>query len=142
MASVRKCKDFDELSKIVQERIKTVADRLQKINGKTLSVGVDPNAKYPDGELVSQVAKWIEYGTSRMAPRPFLRNTIIAECPKWRRAIKETVAQVAAGKGGNYKSALQSVANMMKDDVQKSITDFGAVRTGKLRSSVQAEVIG
>ena len=66
MANVRKVKDFDELSRLIQERVKSVADRLQPLNGKTIRVGIDPQEKYPEGTAVAQVARWIEYGTARM----------------------------------------------------------------------------
>lgn len=141
MANVRKVKDFGELSRLIQERVKSVADRLQPLNGKTIRVGIAPQEKYPEGTAVAQVARWIEYGTSRMAPRPFMRDAIAENSRGWKHMIRENVKQVASGKGGNYKNSLTSVAKVIRDDIRKSITDYGAVRTGRLRDSIKAEVV-
>lgn len=141
MANVRKVKDFDELSRLIQERVKSVADRLQPLNGKTIRVGIDPRETYPEGVRVAQVAKWVEYGTSRMAPRPFMRDAIAENSRGWKRMIVENVRRAASGKGGNYRNSLSSVAKVIREDIRKSITDYGAVRTGRLRDSIKAEVV-
>lgn len=141
MANVRRVKDFNELSRLIQERVKSVADRLQPLNGKTIKVGIDPQEKYPEGTKVAQVARWIEYGTSRMAPRPFMRNAIAENSRGWKRMIRVNVQRVASGRGGNYRNSLSSVAKVIRDDIRKSITDYGAVRTGRLRDSIKAEVV-
>lgn len=43
-------------------------------SGTSYVVGISPNKKYPGTSLsVLQVAKWMEYGTSKMPPRPLFR---------------------------------------------------------------------
>lgn len=47
---------------------------VRKSGGHTYTVGISPTKKYPGTTVkVIDVAKWMEYGTRRMPPRPLFR---------------------------------------------------------------------
>lgn len=48
-------------------------------NNKTkyIELGINPTARYKNGQSVLQIARWLEYGTKRMPERPLFRPTIM-----------------------------------------------------------------
>lgn len=98
-------------------KLKAIAE---KMGGGSVSVGFMAGATYPDGTPVAAVAFWNEYGmpAREQPPRPFFRNMIAAESPKWAykmgklaKATKYDGAQVLGLMGEDIKGALQQSIN-------------------------------
>ena len=123
-----------ELKRKVRERAETIADA-------KVRVYIDPDAKYPNGKRVEDVGRYVEYGTSSMAPRPFIRTAMQENSAAWRESLHKAVLMVATGKGNNYKAVLKGSADLIARDVKSSCEEFGAVDTGLLRDSVKSEVV-
>ena len=64
---------------------------------ETAHVVIEPgNARYPGGQSVKDVAKYLEYGTSKISPRQHFRNTEKRVKPK---VIEEIQKAVKKGTG-------------------------------------------
>lgn len=94
-------------------------------NGAELSVGFLSDATYPasaDGKAalqVAQVAFWNEYGTSRAPARPFFRNMIAKQSPRWGRALGMNLKN----NRNNAKDALTAMGEGIKDQLKESIIE-------------------
>jgi hypothetical protein len=86
---------------------------LKEIDGKKVSAGLF-------GGFAAQKAMWQEYGTSRGIPaRPFLRNTLYQNAPKWSAFIAPLILQaMLSGNGGAIMSKL---GQKMVDDIHRTI---------------------
>lgn len=52
-------------------------------DGRTVRVGFQAGAHYPDGLLVAKVALWNEFGTKHSPARPAIRTMIAEKSPTW-----------------------------------------------------------
>lgn len=77
--------------------IQALSARLGQLQTK---VGWFESAEYPDGTPVALIAAVQEYGSpgKKIPPRPFLRPTIAAEVPKWKKIIKDGTTAMLKGK--------------------------------------------
>lgn len=125
----------ERVKRDIEAKIRT----LKAMDGITLSVGIDPTAKYPDGKSVAEVADFVEYGTRNMPPRPFMRNVKTEYSAAWRGMLRRAVEK-SAKTGQRLEPLLEPIAQKMKSDVQESIMAEGAYRTGRLHDSVVASV--
>ena len=125
----------ERMKREVEAKIRT----LKAMDGITLSVGIDPSAKYPDGKSVAEVAYLVEYGTRYMPPRPFMRNAKAENAAAWRGRLRRAVER-SLKTGEPIAALLDPIAQKMKSDVQESIMAEGAYRTGRLHDSVIASV--
>ncbi len=98
--------------------MKALDDIARRMNAGTLSVGFMEGATYPDGLSVPTVAFWNEFGTIRSPPRPFFRQMIAKESPKWPKKMAKAAeitnfdgAKVLALMGEDIKGALQHSIN-------------------------------
>lgn len=131
-----KLQQFEDLVKRdIEAKIRTA----RAMDGIRLSVGIDPDARYPDGKSVAEVAELVEYGTRYMPPRPFMRVAKIENDAAWRGRLRRAVDR-SLKTGQPIDHLLESLAQEMKSDVQESIMGFGAYRTGRLHDSVVASV--
>lgn len=76
--------------------------------------------KHVSGLKVAQVAFWNEYGTTKAPPRPFFRNMIAKESPKW----GDQIGKILKATGGDSKKALALMGENIKGQLVKSIVDF------------------
>lgn len=125
----------DRVKRDIEAKIRTA----RAMDGIRLSVGIDPDARYPDGKSVAEVAELVEYGTRYMPPRPFMRVAKIENEAAWRGRLRRAVDR-SLKTGQPIDHLLESLAMEMKSDVQESIMGFGAYRTGRLHDSVVASV--
>lgn len=86
-------------------------------NGK-LRVGFINSATYPNGINVAQVAFNNEYGTDKIPPRPFMRNTIADKKKDWIAMVAPLVRRV-----GSEKAMLQ-LGEVIKGDIVFTILNF------------------
>ena len=86
-------------------------------DAKTGRTYTDPRA----GMRVATIAAALEYGHSQNHPRPFMQNTYARENRSWSKAIVTLVVQ-----GQEVRSALMTVGQVMKEDIQMTITDWPA----------------
>lgn len=105
------------------KKLESIARRLG--NGGALKVGFLGGANYPakDGKPaipVAQVAFWNEYGTKRAPARPFMRNTIARDMPKWPKYMVQMAP--AANYDGNR--LLGWFGGRMVGQIQKTINEF------------------
>ena len=83
-------------------------------------VGIFESAKYEDGTPVAAVAFWNEYGTARIPPRPFFRNTIAEHKDEW---PKQAAALMEAN-GGDVRQTLELMGEGVKGQIVETIQAF------------------
>lgn len=89
----------------------------------SVKAGVLAGATYPDtGVKVAKIARMQEFGTSKIPPRPFLRNTVAREGGEWQRALKKEVNLYLAGKQ-SLDAVTTRVGNRMVSDIKKTIKE-------------------
>ena len=132
---------FDRVAREIKKRVEKVISRMKRMDGMSVSVGIDPAARYPNGKPVTEVAELVEYGTRYMEPRPFMRTAKEENYESWRGILRRGIAK-AAKTGESPVGEFQRAADKMKSDVQESIMDYAAYRTGRLYNSVIARVNG
>jgi hypothetical protein len=100
-------------------KLKAIA---KSMGGGAVSVGFMSGATYPDGTPVAAVAFWNEYGmpAKEQPPRPFFRNMIAAESPKW--AYK--MGKLAKATDYDGPRVLGLMGEDIKGALQQSINDF------------------
>ncbi|ULJ66175.1 hypothetical protein [Wielerella bovis] len=81
---------------------------------------ISPTATYPDGTKVAQVAAWNEFGTERIPPRPFFRQTVAENSGKWR--VQAT--HLLKANHYNVKLTLQQMGEQMSSDLVQTISTF------------------
>lgn len=91
-------------------------NRLVSSKEQHVKVGVLDNSKYPDGTSVATVAFWNEYGTNKIPPRPFFRNTIAEQKKEWVALAKDAIRM-----GYTIEHTLGLVGAKMQTDIQYSI---------------------
>ena len=131
--------NISQFAERVKRDIEAKIRTLKAMDGITLSVGIDPTAKYPDGKSVAEVADFVEYGTRYMPPRPFMRAAKEERGAAWRGMLRRAVEK-SVKTGQPLEPLLEPIAEKMKSDVQESIMGFAAYRTGRLHDSVVAKV--
>lgn len=100
--------------------IKIQACRNQIGKRKLLEIGWFPDAQYPSGESVANVARWQEFGTGAIPPRPFLRPTVAANRTKYVRWLKKGIAQAIEG-NTTIEQTMDKIGLAGVGDVKKSI---------------------
>ena len=117
-----------------------VAATLRKLALKygTVKAGVLEAATYPDepytdartgkqhpdpraGMHVATIAAALEYGNGQNHPRPFMQQTIAAQRVEW----AQKLVKLLMG-GMPSAQALMTVGQVMKEDIQQTITDWPA----------------
>lgn len=83
-------------------------------------VGIFESAKYEDGTPVAAVAFWNEYGTARIPPRPFIRNTVAAHKDEWPRQA----AAILQANGGDMRQTLALLGEGVKGQIVETIQNF------------------
>lgn len=81
---------------------------------------VSSSATYPDGTKVAQVAAWNEFGTERIPPRPFFRQTISENSSKWR----DQATHLLKANHYNVKLTLGQMGEVMRGDLVQTISTF------------------
>lgn len=81
---------------------------------------ISPTATYPDGTKVAQVAAWNEFGTERIPPRPFFRQTVAENSGKWR----DQATHLLKANHYDVKLTLGQMGEVMRDDLRQTIISF------------------
>lgn len=81
---------------------------------------ISPTATYPDGTKVAQVAAWNEFGTERIPPRPFFRQTVAENSGKWR----DQATHLLKANRYNVKLTLGQMGEVMRGDLVQTISTF------------------
>lgn len=100
-------------------------------------VGPDPAVFEADGQPYYPL--WVEYGTSRMAPRPFIRWTLDSH-DNYRQELTNLAAKILRG-GGDLSLTMVANLKLLGDsvarDIQRTIQGLGAIDTGRMYHSVK-----
>lgn len=97
---------------------KALADLSKKVQqGATVRVGFLEGATYPDGTPVAAVAAYNEFGTARIPPRPFMRDTIDEHQYGWGQALGKALNAT----GYDADAALKMIGEGISRQVQDSI---------------------
>jgi hypothetical protein len=88
----------------------------------TLRVGWLENATAPNGDNLGLRAFRLEFGTSKMPPRPFFRNMIAAKAKEWPAALALNLKQTDY----NVKLTLERAGEGIKGQLKESIIDLWA----------------
>lgn len=94
-------------------------NRLVSSKQQHVKVGILDNSKYPDGASVATVAFMNEYGTSKIPPRPFFRQTISEQKSNWTQLAKDSIKM-----GYSIEHTLGLVGAQMQTDLQYKIMTF------------------
>lgn len=94
-------------------------NRLVSSKQQHVKVGILDNSKYPDGTSVATVAFMNEYGTSKIPPRPFFRQTISEQKSNWTQLAKDAIKM-----GYSIEHTLGLVGAQMQTDLQYSIMSW------------------
>lgn len=132
-------KNLDKVQAKIRRVLKHAQESVRSIDGKRVVVGIPESAHYPNGQSVRSVAALVEYGTSRMPPRPFMRTCRADNKAKWWNVLRRNIRQIIKG-NQTAESALEEVGELMQSDIRQSIEDFGAVRTGRLKDSISVSI--
>ncbi|TLD85794.1 HK97-gp10 family putative phage morphogenesis protein [Helicobacter sp. MIT 05-5294] len=99
------------------------AKLLTKNKQGSLEIGI-LGGKYPNGLNIAQNAKFQEFGTYNIPPRPFFRNAIKENSKKW----VETYKRLIKAKDLN---AVGKVGTIASNDVKASITKLSTPPNAK-----------
>jgi hypothetical protein len=107
----------------------------------------DPRA----GMHVATIAAALEYGNGQNHPRPFMQQTVAAEKAAWTESVVTLMRN-----GSDPTTALRTVGQIMKEDIQRTINDWpadnseswaafkgfnkGLIQTSHLLNSVEAAI--
>lgn len=111
--------------------------------------------EYPDpraGMSVAAIAAALEYGAGQNHPRPFMQQTVAERRKEWSDGVVKLVRA-----GQSPEQAVGTIGQVMKEDIQKTITDWpadnskewaavkgfdhGLVFTSHLLKSIDSEVV-
>lgn len=101
---------------IRQGSLDQALNRLVSSKQQHVKVGILDNSKYPDGTSVATVAFMNEYGTAKIPPRPFFRQTISEQKSNWTKLAKDAIRM-----GYSIEHTLGLVGAQMQSDIQYSI---------------------
>ena len=102
----------------LEDALKSLAGKVK--NAATVRIGFLEGATYPDGTPVGLVAAMLEYGTSKMPPRPFFRQMISEKSSEWPNAI----AELLQDNDFDAKKTLTQVGEGIKGQLQEKITTY------------------
>lgn len=139
----------------LKARLAELAAKLE--SAQTVRVGFLEGATYPDGQTVAEVAAYLEYGTSKMPPRPFFEQMIIANKAGWGGKLAKvfkandydpvrTLGLMGEGIKGQLQDAIIAFDNppASEETLARKQSKHGAsatlVDTGHLLNSVDWEV--
>lgn len=111
--------------------------------------------EYPDpraGMPVASIAAALEYGVGQNHPRPFMQQTVAERRKEWAEGVVKLVKS-----GQSPEQAVGVIGQVMKEDIQKTITDWpadnskawaevkgfnkGLVQTSHLLKSIDSQVV-
>lgn len=72
------------------------------------------------GKPVAEYARFLEYGTTKMPPRPFMRDTVAGHAEEWKAQL---VQGIAARGTQSAREVLETVGRMMRADIVSTIRD-------------------
>lgn len=134
--------------------IKDLQYRLKNFNAKTtLNVGFFEESRYDNGSYVADVARYNEFGTLDIPPRPFFRKAINDNSSKWLDFLARDLAQTE-----NIELSYNRLGEIARGDIVKSINQTNSppnapstikakgsskplVDTGFLRANVTFKVV-
>lgn len=109
---------------------RSLATLVDKVGGQTeLQVGFFENATYPDGTPVAAVAAYNEFGTATIPPRPFMRNTIAHNQPRWGELLGATLKATGYSARNALDMAGEKMASQMQIEIKNMETPPNAPRT-------------
>lgn len=132
-------KNASQIKDNVRRVVRNAYESMRSLSDRHVTVGIKAGARYPNGKSVRDVAAFVEYGTSRMPPRPFMRACRFYNKGKWYNMLRRELRLVLKHKQ-TAEQALQKVGAVMLADIRASIESYGAVDTGRLRDSMEVQI--
>lgn len=132
-------KNEAESKEKVRRVVRHAYESVRSLANRHVTVGIKEGAKYPNGTPVRTVAAWVEYGTFRMPPRPYMRVCRAENKGKWHNQLRREMRRVLKGEE-TANQALQAVGATMLADIRSTIEYYGAVDTGQLRDSYEVQI--
>jgi len=136
-------------------------DGLKALKNRKIKVGILQGlGEHPkgDGETFAEIAFWNEFGTSRIPPRPFMRNTFREQREAYTKLVKLVIQRLVTFKE-TERSAATKMGLKVQSDIQRTITNLSTppnapstvrkkrgkanplIDSGKLRQAISFEVI-
>ena len=99
-------------------------DKLNKVESVSAEVGFFENATYPEGKKVAEVAVVQEFGTDKIPPRPFIRNTIHTKREDWVASFRDDIRlNLKNGNGLDLSKPMGRLAMRIVADIQDTIIE-------------------
>ena len=114
------------------------AIRDQRRGVKGIRLGFLADAKYQDGTQVASVAMWNEYGTSRMAARPYFRSSL----QRMRFFLHTNLRHELNPRNMTVDDRIGKRMGLgLRGVLQTSITEWNVIDTGHMKQSVDFELL-
>ena len=91
-------------------------------NASVVQVGFPEGSTEADGTSIPMIAAIQEYGSAKIPPRPFMRNTVAEHSSEW----PEILCTALQSNGYDAAKALGVLGEVMKNQIQQSIIDLDA----------------
>lgn len=115
-------KRVDRGLKKIKAIFKEVAANGAHVKAGVLGNGGKGDAKHDDKLTNAQLAVWLEFGTSSMPARPFIRPAFELNRTKYQALIRRLVAKELYKGQAGYERALAIVGQAMASDMKKYVT--------------------
>jgi len=130
-------KRTDKGLKKIQAIFKEIAANGAHVKAGVLGKDGDKDATH-DGTLTNaQLAVWLEYGTSGMPARPFIKPAFELHREKYKTLLKKLVAKDLYKGQRGYERALGVIGTVMASDMKKFVTKGPEVRPTNAPSTKQ-----
>jgi len=101
---------------------------LAKIHGEGVKVGIlegtGEHNNADNGQTVSQIAAWNEFGTDMIPERPFLRGTVAKYNDEYKDTLRKVVQEVLNARDPASHAAIDRLALKVVADVKNTITEL------------------
>ncbi len=109
---------------------------LKRIDDLDIEFGVFGDAgNYPDGTLIADVAKYVEFGTKFQNAQPFIRFVLRENRNKYQKLYQKLFRKVLLGQISKD-SAIRQIADELILDMKRKVP----VDSGTLRDAIDAKV--
>ena len=109
--------------KIDDSKMKKIFNELKTLQRAYTIIGIQEGNPVVDGELLSQIAFWNEFGTKNIPERSFMRAWFDTNISTIQQRARYLYGKVLDGKM-NARTALSTLGQWMQDRIRKSILEF------------------
>lgn len=131
--------DCEAACSAIRKRLTEIVNRAMSCDGVKVTVGIDPNATYPNGKRVSEVASFIFNGTRRMPPRPFLKQAMESSKSEIAKKMRRAIVGVMTKKE-DIEDSSREIGETLMERARETMLEEGVFKTGKMLESLVVNV--